>query len=508
MGNANCKIEEKNGTIMNKRGYHLIFHLIPIEDNTLKNKIENKFNIKIPTEKWIKFNTVHYARSLPNNFAHRENANITIKTINEIAHISKTENAEEIAVNLSYNHIQHYIFFKTNFNDIFRDINISVTFFLNNIIEVNDENDIKTILELYHKSLLGGHIGTEKMIKTISRFYKIENITEHVRNYVKKCSTCEKTKVISNTKVPMQISSLGEMLFDHTYIDFVGPISPISNDGHRYIFTAICDLTKYMIAIPTKDCTAFTAAECLLEHILLKYNFPSKIISDNASDFTAKVIKELLEMLRIKKIFTTPYHPQSNIVERGHRTLNSFLRAFTNKNKDTWHLLTKFAMFAYNNSIHSVTGYTPHELAHGFKIRIPTHLNKPKLSYNYDSLADNTRNNIAMALELAKEHLHNKKISNKRYYDSNAKELEINVDDLILIKNQVKKDKFQNIYDGPYRVLDASDCYVEILKNNKRVKIHKNLIKKSFADHENEPPPKFPKIILDDIEINHFYDTY
>lgn len=273
----------------------------------------------------------------------------------------------------------------------------------------------------------------------------------------------------------------------------MGPINPPSMDGHKYIFTAICDLTKYMIAIPIRDCSAITTAECLLENLLLKYNFPSKIISDNASNFNSKVIKELLRMLQVKKNFTTPYHPQSNIVERGHRTLNAYLRAFTEKNKEIWHNLLKFAMFAYNNSIHSVTGYTPHELVHGFKIKIPNTLTKPKILYNYDNLADITRNNISNALQIAKEHLYNRKIANKKYYDKNTKELNINVGDMILTKTQNKKEKFQNVYDGPYEVIEAYEDYVQIMRDGRKVKIHKNLIKKSNADLDNED---FPTIDL------------
>lgn len=299
-----------------------------------------------------------------------------------------------------------------------------------------------------------------------------------IKDYVSKCILCQKIKVTTNTKVPMQISSLGEILFDHTYMDFVGPISPPSADGHKYIFTAVCDLTKYMIAVPTKDCSAITTAECLLENILLKYNFPSRLISDNASNFTSKVIQELCKMLQVKKIFTTPYHPQSNIVERGHRTLNAYLKAFSTKNRDEWHLLLKYAMFAYNNSIHTTTGYTPHELAHGFRISIPNHLFKPKLSYNYDNLADMVRNNISSALELAKTHLHNQKLINKRLYDRNAKDLDIRVGEQILLKIQNRTDKFQPVYDGPFEVLEAYDEYIEIKKDNRKLKVHKNLVKK------------------------------
>lgn len=303
-------------------------------------------------------------------------------------------------------------------------------------------------------------------------------MSNDIKEYVSKCVLCQKIKVTTNTKVPMQISSLGEVLFDHTYMDFVGPINPPSADGHKYIFTAICDLTKYMIAIPTKDCSAITTAECLLENVLLKYNFPSRLISDNASNFVSRVIQELCKMLQVKKIFTTPYHPQSNIVERGHRTLNAYLKAFSTKNKHEWHLLIKYAMFAYNNSIHTTTGYTPHELAHGFRISIPNQLYKPKLSYNYDNLADMVRNNISTALELAKTHLYNQKLINKQLYDRNAKDLDIRVGEQILLKIQNRTDKFQPVYDGPFEVLEAFDDYIEIKKDGRKLKVHKNLVKK------------------------------
>lgn len=434
-------IIEKDGTILNKRNFDIIFHFIPIENDILKNKIINKFGVTTLSNKWHNFNSYHYAIIISNQFSRNENLNSTNESIKEILNICKNLKAESIAVNIDYDSIHHYFHFKTNFSDIFKSSEILITFFLNKIIELTEKDDILMILDLYHKSILGGHIGIEKMMKTISKFYKWNNMTNDIKKYVKNCDICEKTKVTTNTKIPMSISSLGEILFDHTYVDFVGPISPQSSDGHKYIFTATCDLTKFMIAVPTIDCSAITTAECLLENILLRYNFPSRIISDNASNFNSKVIHELLKMLNIKKHFTTPYHPQSNIVERSHRTLNAYLRAFTIKHRDTWHQLLKFATFAYNNSIHSTTSFTPHELAHGFKIQIPNYLSKPKTTYNYDSLADLTRNNIAKALEIAKEHLLNRKVLNKQQYDQNTKALEIKIDDMILFKTQNKTDK-------------------------------------------------------------------
>lgn len=499
IGTKDYIIEEKTGIILNKRGYDLIFYIVPSENDDLKEKLMNKFGTTVFKNSWHKIHDHQYAITISNQFSNKQNTFTTQNCIQELLKIAEFEVADNIAINIDYDNIRHYMYFKNLFEDIFRGKSIATTFFLNKILFLKERDDIDTVLNLYHKSLLGGHVGSEKMYRTICKFYKWDNMQKDIKTFVSKCSVCEKTKIITNTKIPMQISSLGEALFDHTFIDFVGPISN-STEGHKYIFTAVCDLTKFLVAVPTKDCTALTAAECILEHIICRYNFPSRLISDNATSFTSQLIKELTNLFLIKKIFTTAYHPQSNIVERTHRVLNSYLRAFTAKNKDEWHQLLKYATFVYNNTIHSTTGYTPHELAHGFKIQIPNHLTKPKLTYNYDNFADMTRNNIAKAIEISKDHLLNKKIQNKQYYDTNAKDLEVNIGDLILVKSQVKKHKFSNVYDGPFKVTDSTDSYVEIMKNGKRTKVHKNLIKKSTAQNDDEPFTDAPVVSLDEID--------
>lgn len=388
-------------------------------------------------------------KAISNQFSSSLNAEKTGECIIEILQICESKEAKSIAINIDFDSIRHYIYFKKLWQDKFNGKRISVVFFLNKVLTITEREDIDYILNLYHNTLLGAHVGRDKMQRTISKFYYWNNMMQDIRKYVKKCEICEKTKFTTSTRTPMEVSSLGDTLFDHTYIDFVGPI-PQSSGGHKYIFTALCDVTKFLVAVPTVDSTEIVAANCLLENILCRYNFPSRLISDNAKDFTSRIIRELSNLFTMKKIFTTPYHPQANIVERAHRTLNAYLRAFTSKNCDEWHEWLKFATFAYNNTINASTGYTPHELAHGFKIRIPNHLMKPKIIYNYENFADLTRNNIASALELAKENLYTKKYQNKRYYDSKIKinEIKLEPDDLVLVKRMKKSHKFDSAYEG------------------------------------------------------------
>lgn len=263
-----------------------------------------------------------------------------------------------------------------------------------------------------------------------------------------------------------------------------------------------CELTRYMIAIPTYDCTAITAAKCLLEHLLLKHNFPTRIVSDNAQAFLSKVLKELTRLLSIKRVFTTIYSPKSNLVERGHRTMGAFLKAYVSANKSDWSELLPYAMFSYNNTVHSTTGFSPHFLVHGYNIIIPNKLTTPKTNYDYQSYADIVRNRIAASLKIARENLRKGKLKSKKYYDRGTAEVEIKENDMVLIQNKTKDHKFDSPYEGPYKVLSAHDVYLVIQRNGKKVKVHKNMTKKAQADYGDTNSNTRPAVELNSMSEN------
>lgn len=53
---------------------------------------------------------------------------------------------------------------------------------------------------------------------------------------------------------------------------------------------------------------------------------------------------------------------------------------------------------------------------------------------------------------------------------------------MILIKTMKKKHKFDSVYEGPFKVINVHDKYVEVLKGGKKVTVHKNLVKKTNAE--------------------------
>ena len=67
--------------------------------------------------------------------------------------------------------------------------------------------------------------------------------------------------------------------FKRVAIDLVGPISPTSEEGHRYIMTLVDFATRYPGAVPLKTIDTETVAEALVV-IFSRLGVPEEILSD------------------------------------------------------------------------------------------------------------------------------------------------------------------------------------------------------------------------------------
>lgn len=83
-----------------------------------------------------------------------------------------------------------------------------------------------------------------------------------------------------------------------------------------------------------------------------------------------------------------------------------------------------------------------------------------------------------MAHKSAIEIINKMKLRNKKYYDRNTNLIDIFVGDKVKMVKE-PYNKFANIYDGPFEVLEIDGQNVVIrLENNKKYKVHKDRLKK------------------------------
>ena len=63
-----------------------------------------------------------------------------------------------------------------------------------------------------------------------------------------------------------------------------------------------------------------TVSRALYERVIGYFDCPRKILSDRGTEFTGRIWTELMELLGIQQVLTSPYYPKGNgIVERSHR---------------------------------------------------------------------------------------------------------------------------------------------------------------------------------------------
>ncbi|GFT38461.1 retrovirus-related Pol polyprotein from transposon 297 [Trichonephila clavipes] len=113
-------------------------------------------------------------------------------------------------------------------------------------------------------------------------------------------------------------------VFTKLNIDACGPL-PITSKGNRYLITAICMSSKFPEAIPVSDISSVSVTDALL-NIFSRMGFPREIQCDQGTSFTSALTTEFFERFGILVRHSSVYHPQSNPVERFHRTLKRLLR--------------------------------------------------------------------------------------------------------------------------------------------------------------------------------------
>ena len=193
------------------------------------------------------------------------------------------------------------------------------------------------IMELAHRSIMGGHMGIQKTTDKIQSASYWPGIQRDVTRYFKSCDVCQKTvNKGSVPNVPLKKMPLIDKPFKRVAIDLVGPIGPQSEDGHKYILTLVDFATRYPEAVPQNIDTK-TVAEALVD-IFSRLGVPEEILSDLGTQFVSDCMKEVTRLLSIKQFTTTPYHPMCNgLTEKFNATMKSMLKRLCSEQPRQWH---------------------------------------------------------------------------------------------------------------------------------------------------------------------------
>jgi hypothetical protein len=224
------------------------------------------------------------------------------------------------------------------------------------------EGERRAILANAHDN---GHFGFAKSIDKIKWKYFWPGMNRDCKIFCNSCTICQLRKYPTQNKSgllgQLQYSKVNELLG----IDIFSGL-PKTIKGNRVILVITDYLSKYTMAIPLKDKKAATVAEALVDKWVTILGFPRTIQSDQGKEFTSILSTNFFEMLRIKKMTTTPYTPKANgMVERFNKVLASMLAKYTCYDQLNWDEYVNVVTFEYNGSVHASTGETPYFMMFG-----------------------------------------------------------------------------------------------------------------------------------------------
>ena len=130
--------------------------------------------------------------------------------------------------------------------------------------------------------------------------------------------------------------------------------------------------TRYAQAFPSKSQMALTTAKLLWNNFILHYGFPAKIITDQGQNFESELIENLWQVAGVKKLHTSPYHPQTNgQCECFNSTLLNMLGTLTPEQKKDSKNHVSAMVHAYNCTMNADTWFSPYYLLFGREPRLP-----------------------------------------------------------------------------------------------------------------------------------------
>jgi hypothetical protein len=238
--------------------------------------------------------------------------------------------------------------------------------------------------------------------------------------------------------------------------------------------------TKWAEAIAVPDVTAETTSRVFFDEFVCRFGPPEKILSDRGSNYTSKLVDEVMKLVNTTHVRTTSYHPQCNgQAERLNQVVKTQLATMVNEEGEDWDDFLPPIMFAYRSLSHSTTGVSPYKAVFGVNARLPADvsLTRPKNYKAPAEYANRIQSKLVKLHEVMGQTSKENKTEMKERYDNAKKRRLPKPKDWVLVKRAAVRDganpKLQAKFDGPYMVqrVFGNGC-IEILKGDKKEKVN------------------------------------
>lgn len=131
-----------------------------------------------------------------------------------------------------------------------------------------------------------------------------------------KCASQNVGNAISPRLTPIPVGGP----FDCVSVDVLQ--LPKTEEGNKYALVFMDYLTKWPGTYAVPDQTPPTIAKLFVAELISRHKVPSQLLSNGGPSFLSKLLLSVCEIMGVKKVNISAYHPQSDgFVERFNHTL-------------------------------------------------------------------------------------------------------------------------------------------------------------------------------------------
>jgi hypothetical protein len=148
---------------------------------------------------------------------------------------------------------------------------------------------------------------------TRKQFYWL-GLKKDIAEYLAKCIECQHVKAEHRHPTGLlQALPIPEWKWETIFMDFITGL-PTSTKQNDAIMVVLDKLSKSAHFIPVKStCKAIDIANIFMKEIFRLHGMPKEIVSDRDTKFTSNFWKSLMVGLETKLLFSTTYHPQTDV---------------------------------------------------------------------------------------------------------------------------------------------------------------------------------------------------
>lgn len=343
-------------------------------------------------------------------------------------------------------------------------------------------NNIRPYIPLHFrntifKSVHGlAHPGQRATSKMVTERFVWPGVKKDCARWTRQCIQCQRAKITRHTKSPIKHFDLPDTRFQQVHIDIIGPLPQIK--GNTYCLTCIDRYTSWPEVYPMPD----IKAETFYSGWVARFGAPEKIVTNQGRQFESRLFAALTNLLGIKRIRTTPYHPQTNgKIERFHRTLKQSIKAHA---KSDWIAVLPPVLLGLRCAMRD-NKISAAYLVYGTSLRIPGEF----FTSNTNTPPD--EDTFILQLKRKFEHIRPVEVTHKSTQNTFVSP-ELPKASHVFIRFDAVKKPLQMPYDGPFEVLQRMDKFYKVDVRGKPTTISIDRLKPAFLAYENDTQHDHP----------------